>query len=415
MIVAGSIEALPMGSPQPTIDPMMRIVLIVLGILIFLLGAVLSAVLVWRERPSYKPSSVQISRDDIQAVANEVVAQIKSEDLDQTKPMPHMLSLFEERKSHFREEKHHLADHFVPHFLRRCRALIENGQRVYLLIDSGTTLYPFFERIGRATVRAHENQEWWIDKLYIETNNLPGVEMLMRVGLINPNNRYSPLAISCNVLPGTLLPVYSALTGKRTNAALQRLRNGAGSNTVFIALTTGNWVRLRRSTPVCPVPLARGIGHLEFKQALIDNSDEIYVVAPLGKTFIDIPPGVINKALGFDERHPDPAKKPYHEVNISDEKAAYVKMVSTHRELGRVLSEHSTRVRTLLGVDDIELNSILERFHDTQIVELSHILFPFEKLPNDWYQQIEIEFPHSHTRRDEFTQKFFFVPPPPRK
>lgn len=411
LIVLGVIGIIPIVvNPPFPLDTLMRIVLIILGIFLLSMGSIL----IWRETNSMRQVNIQLSSKDIRTISNEVVKQLRPEILAQINFAPRSKSLFEERISHFREEKQHLADHFLIPLLLRCQEFAEEGKQVHLIIDSGTTLYPLFGKLAEFSVRAYANREKWIENLFVETNNIPGVIMLMDSGRINPNDRYSPLAINCDLLPGIPLPVYSALTGKKTIAALQQLRNGAGDKSVFIALTTGNWIRLRRSMPSCPVPLARGIGHLEFKQALIDYSDEVYVISPLGKIFIGVSPGEVNLALDFDEKRAAPDRQPYHEVRISDEKAPHLKMVTTSRELGCVLSEHSTKVRTVLGVDTLTMGHILHGFHRTPTADLPHLIFPFDKIPNDWQQQIETEFPHPHTRNDHFMQNFFFVPPNPR-
>ena len=410
MIVLGAIGVVPFINPAPVIEPTMRIVLFTLGLIVLIVGLIF----IWRDA-TIKQSNIQLSQKDLRAVANEIVKQLRSEPLAQAKPAQPSLSLFDERKLHFHEEKQHLADHFIPVLLARCKAYAESGKQVHLIIDSGTTLFPFFQRLGEATARAYRNRETWIDQLFLETNNIPGVQSLMEAGRINSNNRYSPIAINCDLLPGVPLPVYSALTGKKTVAALCKSREEAGDNAVFITLSTGNWIRLRRSTPICPIPLARGTGHLEFKQALIDYSDEIFVVTPLAKVFVDVPPGDVNAALEFSEKQTEPDLQPYFEVKIDDEKAAHVKMVSTCRGSGCVLSNHSTRVRALLGTDTLDLGAVLKQFHDKPIQELPHLIFPFENIPNDWFLQIATEFPHSQTRNETFMQKFFFVPQVPRQ
>ncbi len=406
MTILGAIGVIPLGNPQPVIEPDMRMVIGALGILMLFLGIIF----VWRETTSTQQATTKLSPKDVRALADEIVRQLRTELPHAEKSAPRALSLFDERKLHFREEKLHLADHFLTPLLRRCQAHVESGKQVHLLIDSGTTLFPIFEKLGEATAHAYRNRETWIEKLVIETNNIPGVESLMQAGRVDPSNRYSRLAINCDLLPGIPLPVYSALTGMKTVAALRQFREEAGSNAVFITLITGNWIRLRRSAPVCPVPLARGTGHLEFKQALIDYSDEIFVITPLGKVFVEVPSGDVNVALGFDERQAEPDKQPYLEVNITDEKAARVKMISTYRRPGCVLSNHGTRVRALLGVDTLDLSSILKHFHATSVGDLPHLVFPFENIPDDWFLQIETEFPHPHTRNETFMSKFFFVP-----
>jgi len=359
----------------------------------------------WLQRETVRTTQVS------ELLASNIATQLKGdvkwafEALERAKLTPHAQTLFADRLGHFREEKEYLADCFIPLLLRRCKRLVESGHSVYLLIDSGTTLYPILDRLGRASVLCYENNEDWIKKLALITNNLVGIEALFESGIVNPHHRYSSLAVKCHLLPGVPLPIYSAVTGQETNDAIRRLRDNASNNTLFIGLTTGNWIRLRRSTPFCPVPLARGAGHLEFKQTLIDSSDEIYVVTPLGKIFVGIPPEAINVALGFSEGHPDPDKQPYVEVKISDEKAEYVNIVTTSRVHGRVLSELSTRVNALLDLND----QIIEQFPIASSTDKLHIAFPFDMLPEKRYLQIETEFPHPHTRREDFMREFFFA------
>ncbi|MBK6903896.1 MAG: hypothetical protein IPH04_14130 [Saprospirales bacterium] len=178
-----------------------------------------------------------------------------------------------------------------------------------MLIDSGTTLYHLFQRLGEAFVDAKYREEPWINNLKIVTNNLPGVDSLMEIGRTNPKDRYSPLAIDCMVLPGNPLPVYSATLGKATIKNLEGLKGQSNSEKdIFIGLTTGNWVRIRRTNPTCPLALARGDGHLEFKQAL-KSSWMKCVVAPLPKIFVYTPLDKINKAWGFNDSDLDPDKR----------------------------------------------------------------------------------------------------------
>lgn len=365
----------------------------------------------WLQRETVRITDVS------ELLASSIATQLKNdagwafEALDKAKLIPHAQTLFAARLGHFHDEKEHLADHFTPLLFKRCKRLVESGLSVCLLIDSGTTLYPFFDRLGRTSVLCYENKEDWINKLVIVTNNLAGIEALFQAGLVNPRHRYSSLAVACHLLPGVPLPIYSAVTGQETNDAIQRLRDNYDKNTVIIGLTTGNWIRLRRSTPSCPVPLVRGTGHLEFKQALIDNSDEIYVVTPLGKIFVDVPPGELNKALGFSEDYPDPDKQPYKEVNISNEKAKYVSIVTTSRAPGRVLSELSTRVQVILNLND----QFVGQFPSVASTDMQHIAFPFDMLPDIRYLEIDTEFPHIQTRQEAFRSKFFFVSPSPKR
>ena len=328
--------------------------------------------------------------------------------LEKAKLGPHAATLFGERRGHFREEKEELADNFIPLLLQRCRNHIRAGRPTYLLIDSGTTIYPFFSRLGQAAIRGRANKEDWIDHFTVVTNNLPGVEKLMESGRLDPNNRYSELALKCELLPGVPLPIYSAVVGHKANMAIQAIRQEAPKGSVFIGLLTGNWIRLRRSNPPCPIPLARGEGHRQFKKTLIDNSDEVYVISPLGKIFVRLEPEKVNAALGLSDNNIDPDRQPYSEVLIDDSKAAHVKLVSTSRPDSFVLSKLSFLVQEQLAVSSEKIDE--PTFISADSKDLPHLLFPFTKLPENWYFQLEAEFPHPQTRREEFMNRYFFVP-----
>lgn len=324
-------------------------------------------------------------------------------------------TLFGERVGHFYDEKEFLAEHFIELLINRCRWLIHDGKRVCVLIDSGTTLHPLFRHLGEKAVAIRQNEETWINGLTVVTNNLPGIETLMDVGRLNPNDRYSSLAIACRLLPGVPLPVYSAVTGKLAIKALNELRDEQEheepkGNFYFVALVTGNWIRVRRTEPACPIPLARGEGHKDFKQALVDMAAETYVVTPLGKIFTRAPLAEVNAALGFDKNHAARAKQPYEELEINAEKALTMKLVTTSRTANRVLYKLSVRVQSDLGSDD------REDFVTASAQDVPHLYFPFdEKLPKAWHEEILTEFPHPSTRKPAIRQKYFLVPSQPAR
>src|SRR5947209_4345294 len=192
-----------------------------------------------------------------------------SEAMERSRLGTHGQTVFGERVGHFLDEKKFLAEHFAPMLLARCARLSGRYERIYLLIDSGTTLYPFFSHLGELVLSYRESGEAWTDKIEIVTNNLPGVEALIDSSRTNPRNRFSPLGVRCQLLPGAPLPVYAAVTGKETEEAVRVLKQRA-ENSYFIALMTGNWILMRPKGVRCPIPLARGKGHLGFKQAVID-------------------------------------------------------------------------------------------------------------------------------------------------
>jgi hypothetical protein len=409
-ILVAVIGSVPVPGTQPLVGSGWRIGLAASGFALLVIGLIYK----WLE---LRIKGIGIGTVDqvefAKRVADEIVSRVGLITPVKAKNESFRQLLFAERMSHFYEEKQYIADQFASLLLDRCRFFAETGKQVYLLIDSGTTLYPFFEKLGRAAVYAKANKENWVNNLWIETNNLPGVEILMQEGRANPSDPLSPLAVKCELFPGTPLPFYLALTGKKTNKALEILRKEAVDNSVFITLTTGDWIRLRRSPPTCPVVLARGEGHLEFKQALIKNSDEIYVIAPLGKIFTQSTLSEVNCALGIGTVQPgsemenDLEKQPYREVEVDNEKAKQVKLVSTSRLKRRnILETYSANVLGFLGVEPHEYESIKEKMHKADIADLQHFVVPFDELPNDWAAQFEKEFPHEYTRNREFVKRF---------
>ena len=328
-------------------------------------------------------------------------------------------TLFGERVGHFYDEKHQLAEQFVPLLFDRCRHILAEfeSQRasdepitpITVFVDSGTTLYPFFTEFGRAAVRAHENGETWIQQVQLVTNNLPGVEMLMDYGRRNPNNRYSELAIQCHLLPGSPLPIYSAVTGPAAVHGVKVLRRLRPRNH-FIALVTGNWIRLDNALRY-PVPLARGEGHIELKQAFIGAADEIYVVTPLGKIFVEWNADEINEALGFRSKSRDPDKQPYAELHIPPSVAHRMRLVTTTRSDGRLLSPLSHAVVASVGClpDDMHQETYRRRFVEAAAGTPHHVFFPFSQLPDNDYEELQTEFPHRLTRRSDIREKYFMV------
>lgn len=339
--------------------------------------------------------------------------------LEAAKILPYTDTLFGERSSHFREEKEELAKRFWPYLLARCRQIIDGGRRhVYLLIDSGTTLKPFFDLIGHSTAEAWQRQEQWLRFFHLATNNIPGLQDLMTSGRQVQSARYSKLAIEdCHLLPGVPMPVFGAVAGAETEAAITRLRDTAvGQDTpeppVFLALVVGNWVRIRNTLPRCPVPMARGMEHKSVKQVFVDTADEIFVISPLGKIFVGHTNYEVNTALGFRQGASDPGRLAYDEVEIlGNERPKKTKLVSTSRRRRRILYRHSVSVEDALIPSDRIGKPMLdeESFAHSPIDNLPHMLFSFDKLPKDWYSEFEVEFPHYQTRQNSAVLAMFRV------
>lgn len=352
--------------------------------------------------------------------------------LEAAKLLPYKDTLFDERTQHFRKEKQELAIRFTPYLLARCEHIITNlNQDVWLIIDAGTTLLPFFEIIGRETAKLSQKGKDWLKHLHLATNNLPGIEQIIKTGRRIPADRYSDLAIDdCFLLPGIPVPLFAAVAGNLTNKMISDLRKNPLQYTknqkefresTFIALIVGNWIRIRDTPPRCPVPMARGVEHLGVKQAIIENADEIFVVSPLGKIFVDAKNKAVNEALGFKEGSPDAENAPYIEVktdyqdadtNEEVSKAIKIKLVTTTRPEGSLLYRHSNRVEDALGPTKKYPQYSVEQFAQTPIDALSYMIFPFPKPSDNQYEEFTIEFPHYHTRTSKDLLEMFSVKEP---
>lgn len=325
--------------------------------------------------------------------------------LNKARLTPYAQTLFMKRMADFQYEKEFISSKFVPLILSRCKRIINEGKKVVLIIDSGTTLFSTFEHFGKELIKYYNNKEEWIKQLTLVTNNLSGIDSFMRHGCVNSSCRYSALVIDCQLLPGEPLPIYSGVTGSKTIKALDEYMPRDDSR-VTILLTTGNWARVRKKDPQCPIPIVRGYGHYEVKQKMIDISNEIYMLAPLGKTLINRTPGAINETLGLSEADNSPDKELYVELGINKEKAKSVKYVSTSRVNNRVLSELSAAVMAIL---DNHESQYFDSFTTSDIECVPHLFFPFDDLPDEWHFQFEQEVPHPQTRSSAFLEKFLLI------
>jgi len=326
------------------------------------------------------------------------------EALNRAKIRQYPTSLFSDRMEHFRNEKLYLAERFTPFVLKRCKFYAEKGKRVFLLIDSGSTLYPFLQKLSPEFVRLHSSKEEnWVNNIVVVTNNLPGIQSLMDKGRVN-SGRYSELAVKCILPPGEPLPAFAAITGKDTESFIKNLGNDI-YNKIIILLTTGNWIRIRNISNECPVLLARGTGHLPLKQEMINKANEIFLIAPLGKLIVSKEKDWINEVMNYMINASRPEQERYEEALMNSD--TKVKLISTKREKGKLLYLHSDRVIQGLRNTKELIESEIDALAQTPIESIPHILFQFNELPESEHLQKEIEFPDSKVRFNAEMLKHF--------
>ena len=165
-----------------------------------------------------KPLAVNIKKELIQDISWLAAS------MQQVKLGTDSKTLFKDRLGHFEIEKKFIADEFVPLLLERCKQFISENKKVCLIIDSGTSLYDLLDKFSEETVRLSHSQENWIDNILVATNNLPGVQIAMEKGRMNPTDRFSKLSFKCHLFPGEPLSIYAAVTGTETNEAIVQLK-----------------------------------------------------------------------------------------------------------------------------------------------------------------------------------------------
>lgn len=325
-------------------------------------------------------------------------------------------SIFGNRISHFSYEKQCLAKKAIEALESEIKT---NKEKKYcLLIDSGSTMYYLFleicERIKiLRNIQNSEDLEIWTQRVFIITNNLPGIQYLMKY-CRRDFDEYADLLINCLLIPGEPLPVYAAVTGpvsldflKEENIR-QIIRNKMDveeGNYKIISLLTANYMVRHSDTKstirdsYCPV--ARKGGHFDLKIAFSKLSDEIYLISPLTK-FSFATCEELNKVNGFyinevnepilAKMHPELVK--YREIELIDEKSrGKCTYITTKRETNDLFCQFSDELLSRLATSYGKKKVIVSREF---ILEQSIRI----KREEDSYKDHEItkEIPHSSLR-----------------
>lgn len=323
-------------------------------------------------------------------------------------------TLFGDRSEHFKEEKEILANQFSELLIDYIQKLLKTKDKVVLVVDAGSTLYPFFRTFADLALSqaSYRPKHRWVERLEIVTNNVPGAISLMGADQGVRSDGVAGMPLECSLVAGQPLTEYAAITGQDAIRSLKNIlsdRRETNKSCYTISLVTGNWVRIKQNGAPRPVPLARGSGHLEFKQAAMHQADETFVVAPLGKVFVDTELDEINKFLKLDQNTDNLKNKAYEETDKHSQDHGIdqpkVRLVTTTRvSSAQLLRTHSAVLANVHGVtssDGTKSNQYLDASSDKPIL----IKFDHEK--SDKYDQMRLEFPHASTRRvPEFLAKF---------
>jgi len=205
-------------------------------------------------------------------------------------------TLYAERLGHFTQEKQILAKSLVynvlPNIITRISSEHSNLSKINIILDSGTTITPVFPHLlGKGLPQ--------LKKIKIYTNNLAGINEIHKLEYLD----YGALSSRDFILiGGQPLNKYRATTGKSTQDFLRTIweeRNKDEGKIVTIGVLTANWFLggpFLNEIAIC----ARGEGHFDFKTEIIENSDYLIFVAPLGKILRINDIKVLNSILPTD-------------------------------------------------------------------------------------------------------------------
>lgn len=347
-------------------------------------------------------------------------------------------SVFEAREEHYKQEKEILAVHVFAILEERIRYLKSKGKNVQIILDSGTTIAPILEIMGR---KASNDKEAWPNKVEVITNNIRGLQHLLKYRKNysksqseEQDDRYLQTPFECSVLPGKVLSAYQAIVGNHTFRALAALARGSEGVLgkvkepfYTMTVTTGNYVLVEDYTRKL-MPIARADLHPHFKAGLYCISDEVYVVAPLGKILrnekqdqnsLSSLLNNFNDDLGYSDNEEIESLKKYKLVNPELLKGHFTSkmvknqsleswnkktiLVTTNREKGRaLLAPHVENIKRYFLPYNSEIN------FQEKIKEIPHLsITDFNEIPPWYTNQIEVEIPHENLR--EHISKYFFT------
>jgi metal-responsive CopG/Arc/MetJ family transcriptional regulator len=351
-------------------------------------------------------------------------------------------SIFADRIEHFRAEKRYLANAFVPWLLKRILFFAREGFDVYLVIDSGTSLYWVFRRLERELkeyLKFGQDIQALLKHLVILTNNTAGAYSYVSASNIEEQLdviRLPTLAdiVRCHVLGGEIVTRYAATLGPETVTSLKTAKASAqpdSRKSKFIGLLVGQWVRISEDQDRHPIALARGYGQNEFKREMILQCDEVFLLSPLGKVFL-LPNDEIRHGLGKDKM----SGRYYEDVGVSNESgegedidknsfaddgwedsdkkrfaesSKGIKLVTTIRTKRKeALANHSARLRGAFV--DAKWKEPSEELVTREFASLPHFHYDFN-LESSPEQQCGVEFPHVPGIKMTFFRKAFGLEP----
>ncbi len=325
-------------------------------------------------------------------------------------------SVYGKRINHFAYEKKLLAIEAIQ--------IIESYLDEYphkkycLIIDSGTSMYQIFMELSKKLIdkEALKVNKKWSKRVSIITNNLPGVQYLMKHCKLDPNNDYSEMAIKCFLLPGKPLSIYAAVTSQETVTWLDRIREnvlpkemgwGEDDDYDIIGFVTGNYIcRETINNRIRYLPVARGEGHFEVKSKIVEVSNKIILMSPLMK-FSHANVHVLNHINNFtiDRDDPDANSKPaevkYVRILINDiENCVYL---TTSRQRHNYF--HSFGESLKFELEQLYRKEQLHDFENNILMQPFNIQERIIDSKNQLDKELAKEIPHDNLREKFISNK----------
>ncbi len=186
------------------------------------------------------------------------------------------------RRQHFVDEKKMLArilvEETLPEILREICDSNPTMTKLNIFLDSGTTITPIFVNLMHHGLPSAPSTL----QIRLFTNNLAGVDEIHK---FHTQDCRGFGERDFNLLGGQPLNRYRATTGPFTLDVLGSLwkeQRASGGQIVTLSIITASWLLGNRRLDELQV-CARGEGHFQFKVALMENSEYLVVLAPLGK------------------------------------------------------------------------------------------------------------------------------------
>jgi hypothetical protein len=231
------------------------------------------------------------------------------------------ISLFSVRAAHYTEEKFAICKRLLHELVHNEK--IAKRKSIYLLIDSGSTLFPVFGLLCDYIRNEHEPYASILRKVHIITNNIPGVQVMITRGR-KGSYVTADTVLDCIVIPGKVEAKYSAILSQEginhVAYVLKKVRERE-NDVIVVALLTGNYISIGDGI------LWRGSFHGQMKNALAHCADSIYLLSPLGKVF-NKTAGRIN-IINRESRYPMVTSKEYKtlvdpEAQLRNEDCHYI-------------------------------------------------------------------------------------------